>query len=262
MSQEIKNKAAQINTAEAGWNSLYRLAGVGALLSTLLVLVDIGMSFGGGDVGVAEMTTVNWFTLYQRDWFLGLRNLGLFNVISTIISIPLYLVLYRLHRKAAPAFAALALVIFLLGSAVYSSNNRALAMITLSSQYAGAQTEVQRNIIEAAGTMTLAQAEDFTPGTFLGFFLSSTGTIAMMAVMLRARIFGKKTSLAGLVGAACMLGFTISVTFMPKTMTLAMIPAMIGGLLMMGWNVSMALAMFRMARPAVSQPARAAVLVP
>ena len=260
MSQERTRFDAVNDQPGAGWNGLYRLAGIGALLATLLVMVDIGMSFGGGDVGVAEMTTADWFALYQRDWFMGLRNLGFFNVISTIISIPLYLTLYRLHRKAAPAYAALALIIFLLGSAVYSSNNRALAMITLSSQYAGAQTEIQRTVIETAGTLTLAQAEDFTPGTFLGFFLSSTGTIGMMAVMLHARIFGKKTSLAGLVGASCLLGFTISVTFVPDTMTLAMIPAMIGGLLMMGWNVSMALAMFRLARPAPSQPARTAVL--
>ncbi len=87
------------------------------------MLVDIGLSFGGGDVEVAGLSAEDWFALYHRSWFMGLRNLGFFSVISTTLSIPLYLALYRVHRKACPAFAALALVLFLYGAAIYNSYN-------------------------------------------------------------------------------------------------------------------------------------------
>jgi hypothetical protein len=241
--------------AQANWRSLYRLAGVGALLGLALMLTDIGLTFAGGDVQVGGLSALDWFALYQRNWFLGLRNLGFFNVLSTTLSIPLYLALYRLHKYAAPAYAALALALFLFGAAIYSGNNRAFAMMTLSSQVASAQTEAEQSLLAAAGTVILAQAEDFTPGAFMGFLLNSTGSILMMAVMLAGRVFGKRTAVAGLLGSAGLLVFTISVTFAPETMSLMMVLALVCGLLMMGWNAAVAVALFRLGRSPALQPA-------
>ncbi len=243
--------------AEANWRSLYRLAGMGAALSLALVLLDMALSFTGGDVGVSEMSVQEWFSLYQRNWFMGLRNLGLFNVVSTLVTIPLYLALYRLHRRTCPAYAALALALFLVGTAIYASNNRALAMLTLSSQYAAAQAGVGREVLAVAGAVVLAQAEDFTPGTFTGFLLTSAGSLGMMAAMLSGQVFGKRTALAGLAGTACLLVFTVSVTFAPAAMSLMMVLALAGGLLMLGWNAAMARAMFRLGRFGAGAPAGA-----
>lgn len=234
--------------AEADWQGLYRVAGACALLGLALMLLDIVLTFVGGDVEVGRMSAEEWFTLFQQDWFMGLRNFGFINVTSTIVTIPLYLALYRLHRKALPAFAMLALCLYLFGAVVYNSNNQAMAMLTLSSRYSAAESEAQKSLLAAAGTATLAQAEDFTPGTFMGFFLTSTGSTLMMAVMLAGRVFGRRTALAGLVGSSCLLVFTIIATFIPAIFTPAMGLAMVGGILMMGWNLSMAAGMFRLGK--------------
>jgi hypothetical protein len=248
MTQENVNDIGRIESSWTDERSLYRLACLGALLALSLMVLDIGLTFVDGDVAVGRMNAQDWFALYQQSWFMGLRNFGFINVTSIIVSIPLYLALYRLHRKALPAFAALALILYLFGSAIYISNNRALAMLTLSNQYFEAQSEVQKSLLAAAGTVTLAQSEDFTPGTFTGFLLNTTGSTLMMVVMLGGRVFERRTALAGLIGSSSLLVFTIIVTFAPAIFTLAMALAMLGGLLMMAWNVLVALGMFRLGR--------------
>ena len=125
-----------LDPTAAGWNSLYRVAAVCALLSVGFMLMDIGMSFTGGDVEVGGLGAVDWFAHFQDNWFLGLRNLGFFNVLNITLAIPLYLVLFHLHHKANPAYSALALILFVLGAAIYLSNNRALSMLVLNEQYA------------------------------------------------------------------------------------------------------------------------------
>lgn len=236
-----------VQPAEPTFTGLYRLAGAGLLIAVVFVLLDIAMSFGGGDAPTGTMTAVDWFDQFNLNAFLGLRNLGLFNVINTTVFLPLYLALYLLHRRAAPVLAILALVLYLLGAAVYDSNNRALAMLSLSHRYEAA-SGAERDLIAAAGTAILAQAEDFTPGTFTGFFFSSAGSIMMMAAMLRGGLFGKGISLVGLAGSSLLLLFTILVSFAPQTFDAAMLLAMVGGLLMLGWNVAMAVRMFRLGR--------------
>jgi hypothetical protein len=243
----LDENTLDVNTsAQADWRSLYRLAGLGILFTFCLILLDMGLTFTGNDIETGAAGAAQWFALFQNSWFVGLRNLGLFNVINLAAAVPLYLALHNLHRKIFPALAALALVLYLFGAAVYTSSNQALTMLTLSSQYASAQTDAQRMQLETAGALTLAQAEDFTPGTFPGFLLNTSGSLLMMVIMLRARVFGKWMSLAGVVGTSCLLLFTVLVTFAPATFHLAMLLALTGGLLMLGWDLAIAAAMFRL----------------
>lgn len=255
MLRENREAVSAVQTPEDNSPGLYRLAGVGVLLSLGLVLLDIGLSFGGGDVPVGTLSAREWFAIYQHNWFVGLRNLGFFNVVSPLLTIPLYLALYRLHRRQAPVGAALALLVFVLGAAVYISNNRALAMLTLSREYAAAQTAAETDQLALVGTVMLAQAEDFTLGTLPGFVLLSAGSLGMLAVMLRGRVFGRRLALAGLAGSSGLLVFTVVVTLVPTVMGPSMLLALAGGLVMMGWDVAMAFAMFRLTRP----PARPVV---
>lgn len=262
MEREMINQDSGVEAAETNWHSLYRVAGVGALIAVGFVLLDIVLSFTGGDVAVGGLSATDWFAYFQSNWFLGLRNLGFFNVINLTLTIPLYLALYRLHRRAAPAYAALALILYLLGAAIYASNNRALSMLALSDQYAAAPSEAQKTLLVTAGTVILAQAEDFTPGTFLGFLLSSIASLAMMAVMLTGRIFNKWIALTGLIGTSFLLVFTISATFGPEINAFAMIFALVGGLLMLAWNSLIVMRLFRMRGAASKQGAQRGMSAP
>src|SRR5574342_200600 len=88
---------------------LYRLGGAAALLIVLTALAEIAITFFPGGYTVSE-TVVDWFTLLQNNWFLGLRNLGLLNIVMTALGIPMIFALYTAHRHVNQTYAALAMM--------------------------------------------------------------------------------------------------------------------------------------------------------
>ena len=161
---------------------------------------------------------------------MGLRNLGLLNIFMVALGIPMYFALYTAHKKVNKEFAALAMVVSFVGGAVFFATNRAFPMLYLSHQYAQAATDAQRAIFEAAGQSMLSVGRSHCPGTFLGFFLGDIAGILMSMVMLRGKVFGKVTALAGIVGFVLFSIYEVCVSFVPTLGEAAMVFA-VGGLL-------------------------------
>jgi hypothetical protein len=230
-------------------NALYRAGGVAALLITGVALLDIIISFVSPAASVpGTRTAVQWFALYHENWFLGLREQGLLNMLNLMFTAPLFLALYAAHRRAAGPFAALAAMVWTLGAAVYIANNTALPMLTLSGQYAAATTEAQRTLLVGAGQALLAQGEDLTAGTFSGFFLTEAAGIMMAAVVLRSQLFSRWTAWAGILGYTFLLLFNIGAAFTPALYSGALTLAMIGGPVATVWYVLAARHLFRLGR--------------
>jgi Domain of unknown function (DUF4386) len=131
---------------------------------------------------------------------------------------------------------------------VYTANNKALPMLALSDRYVAASTDAERARLAATGQAMLAQGEDFTPGSFMGFFLTEGAGIVMGITMLRSRIFGRLIAWAGIAGSSLLLVFTAWVTFVPAAFRRAMVLAMGGGILSMAWNVLTARRLFQLSR--------------
>lgn len=224
----------------ADWRGLYRLGGAAALLSLLLVLADIMISFGGADVNPDTLTATDWFALFKDNKLMGLRMLGLINVISLTVSIPLYFSLYTVHRQAFRTLASIAMILYLVGAAVYISNNAAIPMYVLSNKFMEAATDVRRTLLAAAGEAIVAKGADFTPGSFIGFFLTEIAGITFSFVMLKGGVFSKVASYFGIVGFVFLTVFTVWLTFVPVLFDAAMVIAMIGGLSSMAWYILVA----------------------
>jgi hypothetical protein len=242
----------KIEDAHFIWQSLYKLGGTAALLGVLVALTDIALTFlplGAEQPGT--MTAVDWFYLFQSNWFFGLRNLGLLpNILTLLLMIPLFLSLYIIHQQQNQPYAALAMILVGVGTAIYLANNAAFPMWALSMKYDLASDDAQRSLFAAAGEAILARGEDFTPGAFLGFALTETATIVMSAVMLRGKIFSQATAYAGLVGGILLTLFTLWATFIPWGYALSMVLAMIGGLSSIVWYVLTARKLFQISRQA------------
>jgi hypothetical protein len=249
MSQLKQNQVTdvEVEIEDLHWKSLYKVGGTVALIVIMVALLDIIITFSpGGATGSGTLTVIDWFTLFQDNWFLGLRNLGLFNVMTTALMVPLFLALYAAHRRVNKAYAALAAILFFIGTAIYIASNQALPILTLSGQYAAATTESQKALLVAAGQVMLAQAEDFTPGAFMGFLFPSVGGIMMAVVMLRGGIFSRLTAWVGILGSGFLLIFTICATFVPASFDAVMILAMAGGLLTMAYYIGVAHRLFQL----------------
>jgi membrane-bound ClpP family serine protease len=244
----IRTKESRSENQKIGWLSLYRLGGMTALLAILVTLTDISLTFlPAGAEPPGTMTAIDWFVLFQDNWFMGLRNLGLLpNILSLILVIPLFLALYEVHRLTDGAYAALALILALVGTAIYLSNNAAFPMWALSAKYSAATTEAQRTLIAAAGEAVLARGEDFTPGALMGFLFAEAATVSISCVMLRGGIFSKGTAYAGILGGLCLAVFTVWATFIPVLFEVAMLLALIGGIASITWNILTARKLFEL----------------
>ncbi|MHB0938336.1 MAG: hypothetical protein ACYC6A_18240 [Armatimonadota bacterium] len=242
--------AKQIEQAgvwDSGWTALLRVGGVAALLVLLPALLDIAIAFfpWGGAPEPGDATISEWFTWLQASPFLALRALGLWNIITLTLGVPVFFALYGAQRPSA--LAALALLFFSIGTAIYIANNPAIPLLHLSRQYLTASAPQQAAIL-AAGQALLARGEDWTPGFFPGFFLTHLAGILMALAMFRNRTFSKVTAWIGLWGWMLSLIFLVWYTFIPAFGTLALLISMVGGLLLLTWYVLIARRLFGLFR--------------
>jgi hypothetical protein len=230
------------------WRGLYLLAAISALMIVLVALVDSSTAMLAGEAKVnSAVSVVDWFTLFQTDRLAALGNLGLFNILTLSLGIPLYLALFGAHRQTNPALAALAAILFWIGTAIYLSSNTVFSMLALSGQYATADA-AQKPLIESAGRALLAQGADLTPGTFLGFFFTQVAGLGMALVLLEGGIFGKVTPWLGVIGYALMLVFFSMAAFIPGQFNTAVMISAPGGLLLMAYQVILAIRLIKLAK--------------
>ncbi len=241
------NLTTNVETADQAWRTLYKIGGAAALLIVLTALIEIIITFLPGGYASSE-TVSDWFTLFHNTPFLGLRNLGLLNIVMTMLGIPMFFVLYAAHRNVSQPFAALAMIISFIGVAVFYATNRAFPMLDLSNQYASATTDAQRVTLLAAGQAMLSVGQSHTPGTFLGFFLSEVAGILISIVMLRSKIFSKPNAYFGIVGFSLLLIFEICSSFVPTLSHVVLILAMSGGPLSMMWYILIARRLFQLGK--------------
>lgn len=245
--ETIRQAAAQNEWGISRWQNVCTLGGAAALLVVLTALAEILVTFLPGGYTTAE-TVTDWFALLQSNPFLGLRNLGLLNIVMTALGIPLVFALYWVHRKSNPSLAALALILSLTGTAVFYATNRAFPMLELSAQYAAATDAAQRAMLEAAGQSMLAVGQSHTPGTFLAFSLSEIGGILFGVVMLRGKQFHPAAAITGMLGYGFLFVFEVFSSFVPASHNLILVPAMLGGLLNIAWYVLAAIRLFQLGK--------------
>lgn len=247
MAVERLNVVMGTVTVDDQWRSVYVMGGIAALIALAGTLTDIAITMiPGWDVSSVPDTTQAWFTQFQTNTLLALRNLDLLNMIIVIIQIPMFLALYGAHRRTSQDYAFLALIVVLIGTVVFITNNAALPMLALSQQYTGASTDAQRFTIEAAGVALLSRGAHGSLGVFMGFFLSSLGTLLMGLAMLKGHVFARSTAWVGLVGITLLIIYIIGSTFMSAPSIAMMVIALPGGVLMMVWNAMVARELFRL----------------
>ena len=241
-------KTSTVQVTDSSWQGLYRIAGVAAILIVVVALTDIVLSsMQGAAVGPATLSAEGWFARFETGWFLRMCDLGFWNIVTGALMIPVVLALFGAHRRVSPAYMALAAAIYLVGIAIYASNNVAIPMALLSSKYAAA-SEAQRSALSAAGEAMLARGEDFTPGSLVGFLYTETAGLIISVVMLRSRVFGRTNAYAGIVAFALLMIFTLWATATSTMGTFALIVAMVGGVASVVWYVLMARRLFQLSR--------------
>ncbi len=177
---------------ESAWRPLYLVGSGAAMLSVTLIALAVAVFLFW-----PPPTDVNgWFTLFQRNRFLGLLDLDLIMVVVSALLIPLYLALYIALRRVSQSFSLIALALGLIGSAVMISANPAFSLLSLSDGYAAATTTAQQAMYLAAGQAALT---NWTGTAFdMAYLFTGLAGLAFGALMLRSDLFSKVTAFAGI----------------------------------------------------------------
>ncbi|HYB02718.1 MAG TPA: DUF4386 family protein [Ktedonobacteraceae bacterium] len=191
--------ASRAETTVFPWKPLYRVGGIAALTIVGIMVIQIIVFIASPP----PSTVLGYFTLFHKNALLGLLSLDLLYVVDNALVIPLYLALYVALRRASPSLMAIALAFGLVGIAAYFASNTAFEMLSLSSQYAAANTTVQRVQLLAAGQAMLATYQGTAFNVY--YILGAIATLIISVVMVRSAIFGKVTAYAGIAAGALML---------------------------------------------------------
>ncbi|MBN2256273.1 MAG: DUF4386 family protein [Anaerolineaceae bacterium] len=244
----IQNTMPQYEqAADPDWKSIYQIGAGAALLVALAALIDILSTLLPGGY-VVTGSVIDWFNLFQTNPLMGLRDLGLLDIIVTTLNVPLFYALAAAPRRVSFTHAALAAVLACVGTAIFLANCAALPMLALSREYASAMAEPQRAALMSAGQSLLASGAHSSPGTFMAYLFTDTAGILMGFVFLRSRIFSKFAGWAGILGFTSLLIFNICAAFIPAIYDAALVFAGIGGLLFIGCYALTAGRLFQLGR--------------
>ena len=239
------------------WKALYIVGAVAALVAVTLFRRNFGievMQFRGFGIirGVpAEWpsSAMDWYTLLESNAFVGLILLNVVDVANYGLVGLMFLALYGALRRASKSAAVIATVCAVVGIGVYFASNQALALLSLSRQYAEAATDAQRSVLLAAGESLLAIEHSSGAyqgtGVHMSFFLVVTAGLIASLVMLRSSIFGRATAIVGILANGIRLCGFFTLVLTPSLYSLA-IP--ISAPFRVTWYVLIAIGLFRLAR--------------
>jgi hypothetical protein len=144
--------------SQANWKRLYQVGGAAALLAAGLEIAAalIGV-ISSSTSGPPPSTVIGFFTLLQHNRFLGLVDLGLFDIVAFTLLIPMVLAVYFAQRRASPSAMTIATALYFVGIGVYLATETAFSLLSLSEQYAAAKTDAERTLLEASGQAMLAE---------------------------------------------------------------------------------------------------------
>jgi hypothetical protein len=186
-------------------------------------------------------TVLGHFQQFQENALLGLVDLDLLLVVGVVLSVLVVLGLYFALRQASPAWTLLALIFGLGGAAFFLAVNPTFSMLYLSNQYAAAASDAQRSAFLAAGEALTANYNGTAFGLY--FVLSGLADVIFAVVMLRHRLFGRRTAYIGiLLGAMLLVPPLPAFGSIPTTLSyFVVIPSAV-------WSLLVARGLFRMAR--------------
>jgi hypothetical protein len=213
---------------------LCKVGGATMLAAVLLAPAEVVISFlPGTQSATAHVVAVqDWFILFRDHWFLGLRNLGLLNMIGAALLAPAILAIYFALRREAEVCALAGVILAFAGMTLYLANNPAFSMLSLSRQYASAGTDLERAQLEAAGQALLAMGRNRA-----GLALVDLGCLALSAALLKSNVFSKAAAWVGMLGNALMFALEVVMAMEGKLSGLGMAIAAPAGISLMAWYV-------------------------
>jgi uncharacterized membrane protein YGL010W len=180
------------------WGSLYKFSALAAISVVILIPLQ-GIIFA---VWPPPETVYGWFTLFQKNEFIGLLDMDLLLILDYILLLFVFVAFWAALSDVNPSLTTIALTFQFIGVAAYLASASAFEMLGLSRLYIAATNEKEKDILLAAGQAAYSnwQGTAFNVSCLAGCI----ALILISVVMLRSRIFSKKTAYLGLIAGILM----------------------------------------------------------
>jgi len=145
---------------------------------------------------------VDWFTLFNNNWIIGLISYDFLYMLSMIASIFLYIALFFALFERQKALSLFAFIIGLIGLAIYFPSNTSIEMLSISRQYLNASTEYDKGLFIASGQTLYSIWKGTSYSVY--YLLNGIALILFFLAMIRDNKFRKSTSYIGLTSGILM----------------------------------------------------------
>ena len=223
----MKQQAIDANNPDASWRALYFAGAVAAILAVAIFRRNLGVElhtfdgFGVFDVpGEWPITAHEWFSLLQADPFVGLVLFGIVDLVNYVLVGIIFLALYGALRRVNRAAMLVVTTSCFVGIAVYFASNQSFSMLSLSSKYAAAATNVEMDSFLAAGEALLAIHDPGSLyqgiGIYASLFLVLAAGLTISIIMLKSAVFNKATAIVGILANGIALFYFITLLITPE----------------------------------------------
>ena len=218
--------------AASPWRLLFKVAGIGALLTAVLVPLQV-VAFIAWPL--PEGGVIEWFELFQDSPFIGLVSFDLVILLEEILLIPIVLALYVILRRSSESLALIAAGMWFVSIALFVGSNTGFEMLALSNGYADAATSAERATYVAAGQGMLTAYMEQGSSFVVGYVLASVAGILVGIAMLRTTVFPRMAAWAAIV--ANVLGFGLFLPGIGVLISILSVFILIAWYAIVGWRL-------------------------
>jgi hypothetical protein len=191
---------------DPSWKDLYKMAGVAAIISEVVILLGI-VAYFIWPYAPGIKSTESIFQLLKSNPFGGLVSLDLFLFVGNLAGILLYLALYFSLEHVNKSYALVALAVGLIAVVLLIPSRPLVEMVALSAQYAKATTAATKTQYLATGETLLALFNG--TGWFMNTLLGGISLLVSSVLMLHGKVYSKATAIVGIITNAMVCGFFI-----------------------------------------------------
>lgn len=236
---------------EKDFISMYKIAGLSALVAALIFRrwfsSELVMFKTFGLTNIEAPTTnsaIDWFTFIQKDRLIGLIALDFFDLFNYMLVGLLLIGLFLYFCEKNRSASIVALLIGLVGIAVYLASNQALAILSLSDQYAVAP-ETQKPLLLSAGQSLLTMNKFYPGGSaiLISFYFVNIASLIFAVLMFNDEFFTKIDSYLGIISNGLNVSSIVFLLVLPELMV---IPIPLGSIFLFIWYIKIGYKLLRM----------------
>ena len=222
----------EATAAASPWRLLFRVAAIGALLTALLIPLQV-VAFIVWPLPAGGV--LEWFDLFQESAFIGLVSFDLVILLEEILLIPIVLALYVVLRRSGESVVLIAAGMWFVSIALFVGANTGFEMLALSDGYAEAGSEAERASYVAAGQAMLSAYMEQGSSFVVGYVLASLAGILVGVAMLRSSVFPRVAAWAAIV--ANVLGFGLFLSGIGVLLSIVSVVILIAWYATVGWRL-------------------------